>query len=257
MTNNILDKIGNTPLVEIKRLNPNPDVTVLAKLAYMNPGGSVKARAALHMIEAGETSGELTREKTVIEATSGNTGIGLALVCAVKGYRLLLAMSESASAERQMILRARGAKILLTPGHLGTDGAIEEVYRLVRENPDIYFMTDQFNNAANWQAHYHGTAPEIWEQTRGRVDKVVATLGTSGTLMGLSRRMQAYDPAVQIIGVEPYLGHKIQGLKNMKESYHPVIFNRNLLHNMINIEDDPALFPGLKEVQNSRDLLQI
>jgi cysteinyl-tRNA synthetase len=240
MTDNILDKIGNTPLVEIKRLNPNPDVTVLAKLEYMNPGGSVKDRAALHMIEAGETSGELTREKTVIEATSGNTGIGLALVCAVKGYRLLLAMSESASAERQMILRARGAKILLTPGHLGTDGAIEEVYRLVRENPDIYFMTDQFNNAANWQAHYHGTAPEIWEQTRGRVDKVVATLGTSGTLMGLSRRMQAYDPAVQIIGVEPYLGHKIQGLKNMKESYHPEIFNKKLLHKMINIEDEPA-----------------
>jgi len=240
MTNSILDKIGNTPLVEIRRLNPNPDVTVLAKLEYMNPGGSIKDRAALYMIEAGEKSGELTREKTVIEATSGNTGIGLALVCAVKGYRLLLAMSESASAERQMILRARGAEILLTPGHLGTDGAIEEVYRLVLENPGIYFMTDQFNNAANWQAHYHGTAPEIWEQTRGRVDKIVATLGTSGTLMGLSRRMQAYDPAVQIMGVEPYLGHKIQGLKNMKESYHPEIFNKKLLHKIVNIEDEPA-----------------
>jgi len=240
MTENILDKIGNTPLVEIKRLNPNPDVTVLAKLEYMNPGGSVKDRAALHMIETGEKSGELTREKTVIEATSGNTGIGLAMVCSVKGYRLLLAMSESASAERQMILRARGAEILLTPGHLSTDGAIEEVYRLVRENPDIYFMTDQFNNEANWQAHYHGTAPEIWEQTDGRVDKVVATLGTSGTLMGLSRRMQEYDPAVQIIGVEPYLGHKIQGLKNLKESYHPEIFNKKLIHKMVNIEDEPA-----------------
>jgi cysteinyl-tRNA synthetase len=240
MGDSILDKIGNTPLVEIKRLNPNPDVTVLAKLEYMNPGGSIKDRAALYMIEAGEKSGELTRDKTVIEATSGNTGIGLALVCSVKGYRLLLAMSESASAERQMILRARGAKILLTPGHLSTDGAIEEVYRLVRENPDIYFMTDQFNNEANWQAHYYGTAPEIWEQTRGKVDKVVATLGTSGTLMGLSRRMQAYDPAVQVIGVEPYLGHKIQGLKNMKESYHPEIFDKNLPYKIVNIEDEPA-----------------
>ena len=240
MSESILDKIGNTPLVEIKRLNPNPDVTVLAKLEYMNPGGSVKDRAALYMIEAGEKSGELTRDKTVIEATSGNTGIGLALVCAVKGYRLLLAMSESASAERQMILRARGAEILLTPGHLSTDGAIEEVYRLVRENPDIYFMTDQFNNEANWQAHYHGTAPEIWEQTGGKVNKVVATLGTSGTLMGLSRRMQEYDPGVQIIGVEPYLGHKIQGLKNMKESYHPEIFNKKLIHKVTNIEDEPA-----------------
>ncbi len=240
MSDNILDKIGNTPLVEIKHLNPNPDVTVLAKLEYMNPGGSVKDRAALYMIEAGEKSGELTQEKTVIEATSGNTGIGLALVCAVKGYRLLLAMSESASAERQMILRARGAKILLTPGHLGTDGAIEEVYRLVLENPGIYFMTDQFNNEANWQSHYHGTAPEIWEQTHGKVDKIVATLGTSGTLMGLSRRMRAYDSSVQIIGVEPFLGHKIQGLKNMKESYHPEIFDKTLLHKMVNIEDEPA-----------------
>ena len=176
----------------------------------------------------------------MIEATSVNTGIGLALVCAVKANRLLLAMSESASAERQMILRARGAEILLTPGHLSTDGAIEEVYRLVRENPDIYFMTDQFNNEANWQAHYHGTAPEIWEQTRGNVNKIVATLGTSGTLMGLSRRMREYDPAVQIIGVEPYLGHKIQGLKNMKESYHPEIFDKTQLHKIVNIEDEPA-----------------
>ncbi len=240
MSDNILDKIGNTPLVEMKRINPNPGVTVLAKLEYMNPGGSVKDRAALYMIEAGEKSGELTRDKTVIEATSGNTGIGLAMVCAVKGYRLLLAMSESASAERQMIMKARGAEILLTPGHLSTDGAIEEVYRLVRENPDSYFMTDQFNSEANWQAHYHGTAPEIWEQTCGHVDKIVATLGTSGTLMGLSRRMREYDPAVKIIGVEPYLGHKIQGLKNMKESYHPEIFDKTQLDKIVNIEDEPA-----------------
>ncbi|MCG6911904.1 MAG: cysteine--tRNA ligase [Deltaproteobacteria bacterium] len=240
MSNGILDKIGNTPLVEIKRINPNPDVTVLAKLEYMNPGGSIKDRAALYMIAAGETSGELTPNKTVIEATSGNTGIGLAMVCAVKGYRLLLAMSESASAERQQILRARGAEILLTPGHLGTDGAIEEVYRLVRENPGDYFMTDQFNNEANWQAHYHGTAPEIWAQTKGKVDKIVATLGTSGTLMGISRRMRTYDKKVTVIGVEPYLGHKLQGLKNMKESYHPEIFDKSLLDQKTNVEDEPA-----------------
>ncbi|MBW1889923.1 MAG: cysteine--tRNA ligase [Deltaproteobacteria bacterium] len=240
MGNSILDKIGNTPLVEITRINPNPGVTVLAKLEYMNPGGSVKDRAAAYMIAAGEKSGELTHDKTVIEATSGNTGIGLAMVCSVKGYRLLLAMSESASAERQQILRARGAEILLTPGHLGTDGAIEEVYRLVRENPDDYFMTDQFNNEANWQAHYYGTAPEIWEQTEGQVDKIVATLGTSGTLMGISRRMKAYDSAVSIIGVEPFLGHKIQGLKNMKESYHPEIFDKKILDQIVNIEDEPA-----------------
>jgi len=239
-SHSILDKIGNTPLIEIKRINPNPDVTILAKLEYMNPGGSIKDRAALFMVEAGEASGELTRNKTVIEATSGNTGIGLAMVCSVKGYHLLLSMAESVSSERQQILKARGAEILLTPGHLGTDGAIEEVYRLVRENPDAYFMTDQFNNDANWQAHYQGTAPEIWEQTGGQVDVVVATLGTSGTLMGISRRMKKYDPSIRVVGVEPYLGHKIQGLKNLKESYHPEIFDKKLLGRKINVEDEPA-----------------
>ena len=227
-------------MVEIRSLNSNPKVKILAKLEYFNPGGSIKDRPALRMIENGEASGELTREKTVIEATSGNTGIGLALVCSVKGYRLLLAMSESVSGERRKILKARGAEILLTPGHLGTDGAIEEAYRLVRENPQGYFMTDQFNNDANWQAHYDGTAPEIWAQTDGQVDKVIVTLGTSGTAMGVSRRMKAYDPDIEIVGVEPYLGHKIQGLKNMKEAYRPEIFDKNHLDRKINIEDEIA-----------------
>jgi cysteinyl-tRNA synthetase len=240
MSFSILDQIGNTPLVEIKNLNPNPQVKILAKLEYFNPGGSIKDRAALFMIENGEKSGELTPDKTVIEATSGNTGIGLALVCSVKGYKLLLTMSEAASVERQKILKARGAEILLTPGHLGTDGAIEEVYRLARENPDTYFMADQFNNPANWQAHYHGTAPEIWEQTDGKVSMVVATLGTSGTLMGLTRRMKEYNPDIRIVGVEPYLGHKIQGLKNMKEAYRPEIFEKHLLDEIVNIDDEEA-----------------
>ena len=240
MTHSILDAIGNTPLVEIKNLNPNPQVKILAKLEYFNPGGSIKDRAALYMIENGEKSGELTPGKTVIEATSGNTGIGLALVCSVKGYKLLLTMSESASVERQKILKARGAEILLTPGHLGTDGAIEEVYRLARENPESYFMADQFNNPANWQAHYFGTAVEIWEQTGGKVSTIVATLGTSGTLMGLERRLKEYNPDIQIIGVEPYLGHKIQGLKNMKEAYRPEIFEKNRLDQIVNIDDEEA-----------------
>jgi cysteinyl-tRNA synthetase len=240
MGSSILDSIGNTPLIEIGHLNPNPRVTILAKLEYLNPGGSIKDRAALYMIEAGEKSGELTKAKIVLEATSGNTGIGLALVCGVKGYRLLLAMSEAVSEERRKILKARGAEIFLTPGHLGTDGAIEEVYRLVRENPNTYFMTDQYNNKANWQAHYDGTAPEIWQQTNGKVHKIIATLGTSGTLMGISRRMKEYDPRVEIIGVEPYLGHKIQGLKNMKEAYRPEIFQKKRLDKIINIEDEAA-----------------
>jgi cysteinyl-tRNA synthetase len=236
----ILDLIGNTPLVEVRRMNANPRVPIFAKLEYLNPGGSIKDRAALFMIEAAEKSGELTPDKIVVEATSGNTGIGLALVCAIKGYRLLLTMSESASVERQKILKARGAEIRLTPGHLGTDGAIEEAYRLMREHPDTYFATDQYNNPANWQAHYHGTAGEIWEQTRGRVTTVVATLGTSGTLMGLSRRLKEHDEQIAIIGVEPYLGHRIQGLKNMKESYQPGIFEKDRLDCKINIDDAEA-----------------
>jgi cysteinyl-tRNA synthetase len=240
MSHNILNHIGNTPLVEIRRLNPNPSVRILAKLEYLNPGGSIKDRPALSMIEAGERSGELKPGKTVIEATSGNTGIGLAMVCSVKGYRLLLAMSEAASVERQQILRARGAEILLTPGHLGTDGAIEEVYRLARENPDTYFMTDQYNNPANWKAHYNGTAVEIWEQTGNTVTHMVATMGTSGTLMGLSRRLKEFNPAIRIIGVEPYLGHRLQGLKNMREAYQPEIFEKRLLDEKVNVEDEPA-----------------
>jgi cysteinyl-tRNA synthetase len=240
MASSILDYIGNTPLVPIRRLNPNPRVRLLAKVEYLNPGGSIKDRTALAMIEAGEASGQLVPGRTVIEATSGNTGIGLALVCAVKGYPLVLAMSEAVSLERRKILEARGAEILLTPGHLGTDGAIEEVYRLVREHPERYYMADQYNSPANWQAHYRTTAPEIWDQTGGEVTHVVATLGTSGTLMGISRRLKEYRPDIQIIGVEPYLGHKIQGLKNMKEAYRPEIFEKQRLDEKINIDDEDA-----------------
>ncbi len=240
MAFSILDCIGNTPLVAITRLNPNPRVRLLAKVEYLNPGGSIKDRTALAMIEAGEASGQLGPGRTVIEATSGNTGIGLALVCAVKGYPLVLAMSEAASLERRRILEARGAKILLTPGHLGTDGAIEEVYRLVREHPERYYMADQYNSPANWQAHYNTTAPEIWQQTDGQVTHVVATIGTSGTLMGISRRMKEYNPQIRIIGVEPYLGHKIQGLKNMKEAYQPEIFDKRRIDEKINIDDEDA-----------------
>jgi cysteinyl-tRNA synthetase len=240
MSFSVLDTIGNTPLVEIKKLNPNRNVRVLAKLEYLNPGGSIKDRAALYMIKAAEKSGELTHDKTVLEATSGNTGVGLALVCGVKGYRLLLAMSESVSIERQKILKARGAEVLLTPGHLGTDGAIEEVYRLAREHPERYFVVDQFNNKANWKAHYHGTAQEIWEQTGGAVTALVACLGTTGTLMGTSRKLKQLNPAVQIVGVEPFLGHQIQGLKNMKEAYCPEIFEKQRLDKKVNIDDEVA-----------------
>ena len=240
MTFSIIDSIGNTPIVEIKNINPVKGVKIFAKLEYMNPGGSVKDRAALYMIEEAEKSGELTPDKIVIEATSGNTGIGLAMICAVKGYKLALTMAENASEERINILRARGARIILTPKRLGSDGAIEEAYRLARENPDKYFITDQYNNEANWKAHYHTTAPEIIDQTEGELTSVVATIGTSGTLMGLSRRLKEYNKDIQIICAEPYLGHKIQGLKNMKESYTPEIMEKSRFDDKINIDDDTA-----------------
>lgn len=237
---NILSMVGNTPLVEIRRLAPGGKVRIFAKLECHNPGGSIKDRTALYMIEQAEKRGELTKDRTILEATSGNTGIGLALVAAVKGYRLVLAMSESASEERKKILRAMGAELRFTPGALGTDGAIEYVYNLHRERPEEYFVPDQFNNEDNVNAHYHGTAEEIWRQTEGRVTMVVATLGTSGTAMGISRRLKEYRENIRIVGVEPYLRHKIQGLKNMKESYRPGIFDRGRLDEKVNIHDEDA-----------------
>ncbi|RJX28531.1 MAG: cysteine--tRNA ligase [Desulfurivibrio sp.] len=237
---NILDLIGNTKIVPINRLNPYKNVIIYAKIEAGNPGGSVKDRIALSMIETAEKNGELTPDKIVLEATSGNTGIGLAMVCAVKGYRCQLIMPESASIERRKIMEAYGAEILLTPGKRGTDGAIEKAYAMAREHPDQYFLADQFNSEANWMAHVRTTGPEIWEQTGGRVTDVVATLGTSGTVMGLCHYFSASHPEVRVTAVEPFLGHKIQGLKNMKESYKPGIFNKNKPFQIINIPDEEA-----------------
>ena len=237
---NILDLIGNTEIVTVNRLNPHKNIQIFAKIESGNPGGSVKDRIALSMIEAAEKSGELTPDKIVLEATSGNTGIGLSMVCAVKGYRCQLVMPESASIERRKIMTAFGAEILLTPGKRSTDGAIEQAYVMAREHPDKYFLTDQFNNDANWMAHVEHTGPEIWEQTEGRVTDVIATLGTTGTVMGLCRYFAKNHPEVRVTAVEPFLGHKIQGLKNMKESYKPGIFNKSEPYQIINIPDEEA-----------------
>ncbi|WP_022852691.1 cysteine--tRNA ligase [Thermodesulfatator atlanticus] len=237
---NILDLIGNTPLAPIRRIRSNPRVTILAKIESFNPGGSVKDRIALSMIETAEQSGELTREKTIIEASSGNTGIGLALVSAVKGYRCLIAMSEGASLERRKIMQAYGAEILLTPAEKSTDGAIEAVYELAREYPDKYYLTDQFNNPANWKAHYYGTGPEIWRDTEGKVTHVVAGMGTTGTLMGIARFFRDKKLPVKVIGLEPNPGHRLQGLKNMKESYPPGIFQKQLLDEIMNVPDEES-----------------
>ncbi|MDX1777141.1 MAG: cysteine--tRNA ligase, partial [Desulfobulbales bacterium] len=215
-------------------------VKIFAKLEAFNPGGSVKDRIALSMIETAEQSGELKPDQIVLEATSGNTGIGLAMVCAVKGYRCQLVMPESASIERRMIMEAYGAEILLTPAKKSTDGAIEQAYVMAREHPDRYFLTDQFNNEANWQVHYRTTGPEIWEQTKGTVTDVIATLGTTGTAMGLCKYFSEKHPEVRVTAVEPFLGHKLQGLKNMKESYKPGIFDKNMPFQIINIPDDES-----------------
>lgn len=236
----ILDEIGNTPIVPINRLNPYKDVVMYAKLEAFNPAGSVKERIALSMIEAAEAAGELTPDKVVLEATSGNTGIGLAMVCAVKGYRCQLVMPESASIERRKIMTAFGADILLTPAKKATDGAIEQAYAMARQHPELYFLTDQFNNEANWRAHYNHTGPEIWEQTEGMVTDVVATLGTTGTVMGLCTYFAEQHPEVRVTAMEPFYNHKIQGLKNMKESYCPGIFDKSKPYQVINVPDEAA-----------------
>ena len=238
--NNILDTIGNTPIVPISHLNKNDKVKIFAKLESFNPGGSIKDRIALSMIEKAERNGQLNKGKIIVEATSGNTGIGLALVAAIKGYQLMLTMSDSVSEERRKILKALGADLQFTPSRLGTDGAIEEAYNLVRKEPEKYWLADQFNNESNWMSHYYGTAVEIWQQTDGKVTMVLAAMGTTGTVIGLSNRLKEYNPEIKIVGVEPYLGHNIQGMKNMKESYRPGIFNKDSLDRIVHIEDEEA-----------------
>jgi len=236
----ILELVGGTPLVEMRVLNPNKNVKILAKLEAMNPGGSIKDRAAGAMIRKAERSGELTPDKIIIEATSGNTGIGLAMACAVRGYKLMLIMPETASEERKMIMRAYGAEIMLTPGHLATDGAIEQAYRFYREEPGKYLLMDQYNNEASIDAHYEGTGQEIWDQTEGKVTHVVACLGTTGTVMGITKRLKELNKDIQMIAVEPEPGHKIQGLKNMQESYPPGIYDKQKLDRVIRVQDNDA-----------------
>lgn len=222
---NILGTIGSTPMVEINRLNPNPNVRIMAKLEGFNPTGSIKDRIALRMIEDAEASGSLHPGMTIIEPTSGNTGIGLAMIGVVKGYDVEIVMSESVSVERRIIIRSYGAKVILTPAEEGTDGAIRKARQLVEENPGKYFMPDQFKNAANYMAHYQTTALEIWAQTGGQVDYLVCAIGTSGTIMGLSRFMRALNPEIKVVCAHPVKGHYIQGLKNMEEAIVPAIYN--------------------------------
>ena len=238
---NILSAIGNTPLVELNNLNSKkPSVRVFGKLEGSNPGGSVKDRPAYYMIKKAEESGDLTREKTIIEPTSGNTGIALAMIAAAKGYRAKLFMPECVSAERQRILEAFGAETVLTPAKEGTDGAIRRAHQLLNEDSDRYYMPNQFENESNIRAHYETTGPEIFSQTQGEIDVFVAGMGTTGTLMGVSRYLKEKNPSIRVIGIEPTRGHTIQGLKNMSESIVPKIYDPGLLDEKIVVEDDEA-----------------
>lgn len=236
----VLDSIGNTPLVEIRRLNPNPRVRVLAKLEGSNPGGSVKDRIAFFMIRQAEEREELGPDQTILEATSGNTGIGLAMVAAASGYRVRLTMPACVSLERRKVLEALGADLVLSPADEGTDGAIRMAHRIREENPEKYFMPNQFENDANIRAHYETTGPEILEQSGGDLDVFVAGMGTTGTLMGAGRRLKEADDAIRIVGAEPVLGHRIQGLKNMEESIVPSIFEPDRLDDRCTVLDDDA-----------------
>jgi S-sulfo-L-cysteine synthase (O-acetyl-L-serine-dependent) len=236
----LLNFIGNTPLVELVNLNTNPAVKVLAKVEGSNPGGSVKDRAALFMIQKGEESGELTPGKTIVEATSGNMGIALAMIGAIKGYKVKLFMPECVSQERRRVLEAFGADLVLTPAKEITDGAIKRARDFVDHDPENYFLPDQFSNPGNVLAHYSTTGPEIFKQTGGEVDIFVAGMGTTGTLMGVGRYLKEKKSSIKIVGVEPTVGHSIQGLKNMTEAIMPKIYVASALDEKITAQDEEA-----------------
>ena len=228
-------------MVRINRLSPNPDVHIFAKLEGFNPTGSIKDRIAVKMIETAEREGRLRPGHTIIEPTSGNTGIGLAIVGIVKGYPVEIVMSSAVSVERRKIIRSYGAKVILTPAEEGTDGAIRTARRMVAADPDKYFMPDQFANAGNYLAHYQSTALEIWQQTRGEIDYLVCALGTSGTLMGISRFLKVMKPDIRTVCAHPIRGHYIQGLKNMEEAIVPEIYDPSQIDVQEFVESEEAI----------------
>lgn len=234
------DAIGNTPLVALRRITPNPKVRILAKLEGNNPGGSVKDRPALYMLAGAEQRGELTRDKVILEPTSGNTGIAIAMLGTARGYKVKLVMPACVSLERRSVLQAYGAELVLSPSEERTDGAIRVAYRMFEESPDGYYMPNQYANPDNPRSHFETTGPEIVVQTGGDVDCFVAGMGTGGTLMGMCRYFREMKPSVRVVGIEPVLGHRIQGLKNMKEAIVPPIYHESELSEKVVVEDEPA-----------------
>jgi len=241
-----LDLIGNTPMVRINRLVGENDATILAKLERFNPGGSVKDRMAKYMVERLERQGKLAKDKTILEATSGNTGVSLAMIAAVKGYKAVFVMSEDVSYERKAQIKAFGGEIILTPKEKGEAGAIEYARKLLRENPEKYFMLDQFNNPLNPLAHYETTGEEIIEQTEGKMDMFIAGIGTAGTLMGVGRRLKEFNPDIKVVAVEPLLGESIPGLRNMKEPYPPSIFEETKIDEKVSVTLEDAVVMAKK-----------
>ncbi|MDD4874571.1 MAG: cysteine synthase family protein, partial [Dehalococcoidales bacterium] len=237
---NILKTIGNTPIVRINKLNPNKNTAIYAKLEGLNPTGSIKDRIALSMIQQAEIEGRLTKGKTIIEPTSGNTGVALAMIGTIKEYEVEIVMSEAVSVERRQMIKAFGAKITLTEGKLGTDGAIKKARELYKEYPDKYFMPDQFSNEYNKMAHYRTTGEEIWKQMNGKIDYFVSSLGTSGTIMGVGKVLREHNPQIKIVCAHPVKGHYIQGLKNMEEAIVPSIYDPSQIDITIMVETEVA-----------------
>lgn len=250
LNQDILQTIGNTPLVRINKLNPNKNVTMFAKIEGSNPTGSIKDRIALSMVQQAETEGKLTKGKTIIEPTSGNTGVSLAMIGTVKGYEVEIVMSYAVSVERRQMIKAFGAKVTLTPGELGTDGAIRKARELVKEYPQKYFMPDQFSNEYNKLAHYRTTGEEIWRQTGGKIDYFVSSIGTSGTIMGVGKVLKEHNPQIKVISAHPIKGHYIQGLKNMEEAIVPAIYDPSQIDITIMVETEVAYEMARQIVRN-------
>ena len=234
--------VGNTPLIRFRNITAGLNgVEVYGKAEWFNPGGSVKDRPALNMILEGERAGLLTRDKIILDATSGNTGIAYAWIGAARGYRVKLALPQNASEERKRILKAYGADLALTSPLEGSDGAIREARRLYAENPDLYFYPDQYNNPANWRAHYETTALEIWEQTGRRITHFIAGLGTSGTFMGTSRRLKELNPEIKVISFQPDSPfHGLEGLKHMASAIVPGIYDPTLADEDLEVSTEEA-----------------
>lgn len=238
MSNNILDLIGNTPLVESKVLNTNPNVKVLFKLEGNNPGGSVKDRPAYNMIHSGLERGDFTKESKLIEATSGNTGIGLAMIAGIFGLDIELVMPENSTKERVQTMRAYGAKVTLTPADVGIEGARDYAETKVKE--EGYQMLNQFANDDNWKAHYKTTGPEIWRDTEGKITHFVSSMGTTGTIMGTSTYLKEQNPNVQIVGVQPTDDSKIPGIRKWPQEYLPKIFNPKKVDTVMEVSEKEA-----------------